>query len=49
MVEEFLNLKKETDSQVQEAQNPKKRKPERPRHIVSKMAKVKDKEDSKGS
>lgn len=49
MVEEFLNLKKETDIQVQEAQNPKKRKPERPRHIVSKMAKVKDKEDSKDS
>ena len=49
MVEEFLNLKKETNIQVQEAQNPKKRKPKRPRHIVSKMAKVKDKEDSKGS
>ena len=45
MVEEFLNLKRETSIQVQEAQNPKKRKPKRLRQTVSKMAKVKDKED----
>ena len=45
MAENFPNLKKETDIQVQEAQRvPNKMNPTRPtsRHIVIKMAKVKD-------
>ena len=47
MVENFPNLKKETDIHVQEAQRvPNKMNPNRPtpRHIIIKMAKVKDKE-----
>ena len=47
MAENFINLKKETDIQVQEAQRvPNKMNPNRPtpRHILIKMAKVKDKE-----
>ena len=47
MAESFLNLKKETDIQVQEAQRvPNKINPNRPtpRHVTIKMAKVKDKE-----
>ena len=51
MAENFPNLEKETDTQVQEAQRvPNKVNPNRPtlRH-KTKMAKVKDKEDFKGS
>ena len=46
MTENFPNLK-DTDIKIQEAQ----RSPNRltPRHIIIKMAKVKDKEDSKGT
>ena len=47
MAENFPNIKKERDIQVQEAQRvPNKIKPNRltPRHIIIKMAKVKDKE-----
>ena len=47
MAENFPNLKKETDMKVQEVQRvPKKINPNRPtlRHIIVKMAKVKDKE-----
>ena len=47
MAENFPNLKKETDIQIQEAQKfPNKMNPNRPtpRHILIKMAKVKDKE-----
>ena len=47
MAENFSNLKKETDVQVQEAQKvPNKINPNRPtpRHITIKMAKLKDKE-----
>ena len=47
MAENFSNLKKETDIQVQEAQRvPNKINPNRltPRHLIMKMAKVKDKE-----
>ena len=47
MSENFPNLKKETDIQLQEAQRvPNKMNPNRPtsRHIVIKMTKVKDKE-----
>ena len=47
MAENFPNLKKETDMKVQEVQRvPKKINPHRPtlRHIIVKMAKVKDKE-----
>ena len=47
MAENFPNLKKETDIQIQEAQRvPNKRNPNRPtlRHIIIKMAKIKDKE-----
>ena len=47
MAENFPNLKKETDIQVQEAQRvPNKINPNRPtpRHIILKMAKVKHKE-----
>ena len=47
MVENFQNLKKETDIQVQEAQSvPNKMNPNRPtpRHIIIKMVKLKDKE-----
>ena len=47
MAENFPHLKKETDIQVQEAQRvPNKINPNRPapRHIIIKMAKVKDKE-----
>ena len=50
MAENFPNLKKETDIQIQEAQRvPNKMNPNRPtpRHIIIKMAKVK--EDSEGS
>ena len=46
MKENFLNLVKEIDIQVQEAQRvPNKRDPKRttPRHIIIKMPKVKDK------
>ena len=45
MAENFPNLKKETDIQVQEAQRiPNKVNPNRPtpRHIIMKMAKVKE-------
>ena len=45
MAENFPNLKKETDIQVQEAQKaPDKMNPKRPtpRHIIIKMAKVKE-------
>ena len=44
--ENFPNLVKEIDIQVQEAQSPKQDGPKRttPRHIISKMPKVKDKE-----
>ena len=51
MAENFPNLEKETDTQVQEAQRfPNKVNPNRPtlRHKI-KTAKVKDKEDFKGS
>ena len=52
MAEKFPNLKKETDIQVQKAQRvPNKinsNRP-RPRHIIIKIAKFKDKENSKGS
>ena len=47
MTENFLNLVKEKDTQVQEAQSvPNKIDPKRsiPRHIIIKMAKLKDKE-----
>ena len=47
MKENFLNLAKELDMQVQEAQRvPNKLDPKRntPRHIIIKMPKVKDKE-----
>ena len=47
MAENFPNLKKKTDIQVQEAQRvPNKMNPKRstPRHIIIKMTKVKDKE-----
>ena len=47
MAENFLNLKKETDIQVQKAQRiPNKMNPKSPtaRHIIIKMAKVKDKD-----
>ena len=47
MPETFPNLKKERDIQVQEAQRvPKKMNPNRatPRHIIIKMAKLKNKE-----
>ena len=47
MTENFPNLKKKTDIQIQEAQRvPNKLNPNRPtsRHITIKMAKVKDKE-----
>ena len=47
MAENFPNLKKETDIQIQEAQRvPNKINPNgsTPRHIMIKMAKVKDKE-----
>ena len=47
MDEHFPNLGKETDVQVQEAQKvPNKMNPMKstPRHIITKMAKVKDKE-----
>ena len=47
MAENFPNLKKETDIQIQEAQRvPNKINPNRPtpRHVTIKMAKVKDKE-----
>ena len=45
MAEKFPNLKKETDTQVQEAQRvPNKMNPNRstPRYIIIKMSKVKD-------
>ena len=51
MAENVPNLKKETDIQKQEAQRfPSKMTQNRPMsgHIVIKMAKVKDKENSKG-
>ena len=47
MAENFLNLEKETDIQIQEAQTvPNKINPKRPtpRHIIIKMSKVRDKE-----
>ena len=47
IAENFPNLRKETDIQVQEAQRaPNKRSPKRPtpRHIIIKMSKIKDKE-----
>ncbi len=47
MTENFPNLKKESDIQVQEAQRvPNKKNPNRntPRHIIIKMANIKDKE-----
>lgn len=47
MAENFPNLKKETDIQIQEAQRvPNKINPKRPtpRHIVTKKAKVKEKD-----
>ena len=52
MVENFPNLKKETDIQIQEAQRfPNKMNPNRllPIHIVIKMAKFKFRMDSKDS
>ena len=52
MKENFLNLVKEIDIQVQKAQRvPNKMDPKRtiPRHIVIKMPKVKDKENFKSS
>ena len=51
MAENFLNLKRETDIQVKKTQRvPNKMNPKKPtpRHIIIKMAKVKDK-NSKGS
>ena len=51
MAENFPNLK-ETDINIQEAETaPNKVNPNRPtpRYIIIKIAKVKDKEDSKGS
>ena len=47
MAENFPNLVKKTDTQVQESQKaPSTRNPKRttPRHIIIKMSKVKDKE-----
>ena len=46
IAENFPNLGKETDIQVQESQCPKQDQPKRkmPGHIVIKMAKIKDKE-----
>lgn len=47
MVENFGNLEKKTDMQIQEAQrDPKKTNPKRltPRHIIIKLSKVKNKE-----
>ena len=47
MAENFPNLKKETDIQVQEAQSvPNKMNPNKPKpkHIIIEIAKVKDKE-----
>nr|KAF6471611.1 hypothetical protein HJG59_010990 [Molossus molossus] len=46
MAENFPNLVKETDIQVQEVQSPKQDDPKRPtpRHIIIKMQKVQDKE-----
>ena len=50
MVENILNLKKETDNQVQEAQSsPHQMNPKRPTLGVVKMTKVEDKENSKGN
>ena len=49
MAENFPDLVKETDTQVQKAQRiPNKMNPKRPtsRHIIIKMPKVKDKEES---
>ena len=52
MVENFPNLVKEIDMQVQETQRvPNKLDPKRtiPRHIITKIPKVKDKENLKSS
>ena len=52
MTENFPNLVKETDTQVQEAQRvPNKMNPKRPtpRHTIIKIQKVKDKENLKSS
>ena len=52
MTENFLNLVKENDTQVQEVQRvPNKMNPKRltPRHIIIKMPKVKDKENLKAA
>ena len=52
MTVNFLNLRKETDIQVQETQKvPNKKHPNRytPTHIKIKMVKVKEKEDPKSS
>ena len=52
MAENFPNLKKETDIQIQEAQRVlNKMNPNRhtPRHTMIKMAKVKDKKNSEGT
>uniref|UniRef100_A0A9L0TL94 L1 transposable element RRM domain-containing protein n=1 Tax=Equus caballus TaxID=9796 RepID=A0A9L0TL94_HORSE len=50
--ENFPNLRKETDIQIQETQTaPNKRSTKRPtpRHIIIKMSKIKDRENSKSS
>ena len=45
MAENFLNMRKETDIQIQEAQRvPNKMKTETTTHIIIKVSKVKDKE-----
>ena len=46
IAENFANLERQTDIQVQAAQNPKQINPKRttPRHTAIKMAKIKDKE-----
>ena len=52
MADNFSNLKKEADIQVQEAQRvPNKMNSNRPtpRYIITKMEKLKNKENSKGS
>ena len=49
MKENFPNLAKEIDIQVQEVESPNKMNPKKhtPRHIIIKMPKVKDKENLK--
>ena len=47
IAEKFSNLRRETDSQVQEAQRPQRKmnsKRPTPRHIIIKMSRIEDKE-----